>query len=303
MQIEIRHLRYFVAVADELHFGRAAGRLHIAQPPLSRQIHALESELGVQLFRRGGRSIELTGAGRAFLPAARTALSEFERSLSVVRRAATTDVAQLHVGYGWSATFEVLPAVGQKLRQRHPEIGLVAHEMWNAELLEALVAATVDVGVTRYPELVPQLAYETIRNEPAVVVLPAGHPLASRAEIPLAALAQEQIILFPRELAPRLYDELLAMCRGAGFEPMVRQESFHTDWDLGLLGVGGRIALAPAAISSNAPAGVVVVQLTPPAPRMTMTVCWRKDTRSLAVQAFLSMAREVAAERGWLIDS
>jgi len=300
MQVDIRHFRYFVAVAEELHFGRAAQRLHIAQPPLSRQIRALETELGLGLFRRARRGIELTDAGRAFLPAARTALSEFERAVSVVRRGAPNEGGQLRVGYGWSATFEVLPVVGQVLRQRHPEIGLLAQEMWNAELVEALVAARVDVGVTRYPEFAPQLAYETIRSEPAVAVVPTGHPLAARADIPLAALAQEHIIIFPRELAPRFYDELVAMCRGAGFEPMVLQESFHTDWDLGLLAIHGRIALAPAAVSSNAPAGVAVVQLSPPAPRMTMAVCWRKDTRSPAVQAFLKTAREVAAERRWL---
>jgi DNA-binding transcriptional LysR family regulator len=300
MQIEIRHLRYFVAVADELHFGRAAQRLHIAQPPLSRQIQALETELGTQLFRRDRRRIQLSGAGRAFLPAARAALIEFDRALSVVRRAVATAVDQLRVGYGWSVTFEVLPAVAQTLRQRHPEIGLVAQQMWNVDLVEALLAATIDVGVTRYPARVPQLAYETIRSEPVVVLVPSSHPLAARSPTPLASLATEQLIMFPRELAPEFYDELVGICHSAAFEPSVLSDSFHTAWDLDLLASGSGVALAPAGVTSNTPAGVTIVQLAPPVPRLTMTVCWRRDAHSSALEAFVSTAREVAEERGWL---
>ena len=185
--IELRQLRYFVAGAEEGHVGRAAKRLHMAQPPLSRQIHQLESELGVQLFRRDRRGVELTDAGSALLPLARSTLAEVERAVSIVQRVSSGQPTPLRIGYGWSAGFEVLPMLGQVLRERYPDVGFLAQEMWNAQLGNALLAGEIDVAVTRNPDLLPSLGYETIRDETLVAIVPRDH-----------ALAGERLLLFPR---------------------------------------------------------------------------------------------------------
>jgi DNA-binding transcriptional LysR family regulator len=300
LNIELRHLRSFVAVAEEAHFGRAAQRLHMAQPPLSRQIRQLETELGVLLFRRDPRGVELTAAGRALLPLARTALADVERAAALVRRVGRDEPPPLRVGYGWSAAFEVLPALGRAFRERHPELRFLAQEMWNTQLVAALGAGDLDVAVTLNPDVVPGLAYETIRVEPLVAVVPRGHALAGRPEAPLAALAGERLLLFPRDLAPRLYDSLVDACRRAGFEPLVAEESFHTSWDLGLAPEGAGVTLCPAAVAGAAPPGVAVVRLTPPAPSLPTTLLWHRDADDPAVAAFVAVARELAAAAGWL---
>jgi len=299
--VELRHLRYFVAVAEELHFRRAAERLGIAQPPLSRQIRQLEQAVGAPLFVRGRHGITLTRAGRALEPVARGILADVRRAVSTARRAASeAPTSQLRLGYGWSATFEVLPALGRAFRARHPEIPLLAQPMWNSQLLAALLAGEIDLALTRYPEVAPQLAYATIRHEPLVVVVPRQHPLAGQPEVALAALAGERLIVFPRVLAPRFYDAILEICRRAGFEPHALDESFHTDWDLGLLSSADGVALAPATLAHTTPPGLALLPISAPAPSLDLTLCWRRDTGSAAAQAFITLAHEVAHSHGWL---
>src|SRR4029453_18078512 len=209
---ELRHLRYFVAVAEELNFSRAARRLRMAQPPLSVAIRQLEQELGTALFLRSSREVTLTDAGRAMLDGARRTLAEAERAVADARRVAEGELGSLRLAFSWSARFETLPALGRAFRTQRPDVSLLTEEMWNARMPPALRGGTVDVAVSLCPEIVSELAYEPIRSEPVVALLSARHDLADEPAIPLAALADEAFVLFPRELAPRLHHAPIRLC-------------------------------------------------------------------------------------------
>jgi DNA-binding transcriptional LysR family regulator len=290
---ELRHLRYFVAVAEELNFSRAARRLRMAQPPLSVAIRQLEQELGTALFLRSSREVTLTDAGRAMLDGARRTLAEAERAVADARRVAEGELGSLRLAFSWSARFETLPALGRAFRTQRPDVSLLTEEMWNARMPPALRGGTVDVAVSLCPEIVSELAYEPIRSEPVVALLSAQHDLADGPAIPLAALADEAFVLFPRELAPRLHDALIGLCRGAGFEPQVRSESFHSGWELGVLAELPVVAIVPESVGRlcDLPDGVRAVELTEPVDQLETDLVWRADDTSPTVAAFLEVAR------------
>jgi LysR family transcriptional regulator, benzoate and cis,cis-muconate-responsive activator of ben and cat genes len=288
---ELRHLRYFVAVAEELNFSRAARRLRMAQPPLSVAIRQLEQELGAQLFVRSSREVTLTEAGRTLLEGARRTLAEADLAMSEARRAAAGELGSLRLGFSWSARFETLPALGQALRTERPDLALLTEEMWNASMPSALRSGSLDVAVSLCPEMAGELTYEPIRREPVIALLSAQHALAGGRAIPLGALADEGFVLFPRELAPRLYDTLVGLCRHAGFEPRVRSESFHSGWELGLLAELPVVAIVPASVGRSLPDGVAAVALSEPADRLETDLVWRADDSSATLAGFLEVAR------------
>jgi DNA-binding transcriptional LysR family regulator len=288
--LELRHLRYFVAVAEELNFSRAAERLHMAQPPLSAAIRQLEQELGTQLLLRTTREVRLTDAGRTFLDGARRTLAELERARSDAQRAAAGEVGRLRVGFSWSARFDTLPAIGRALRLRQPDVSLLTEEMWNARMLPALRSGAIDVAVSLCPEIAAEFTYETIRSEPAIALLGQSHPLAGRGSIDLRDLAGDRFLLFERELAPRLHDFLVGLCRHAGFEPITRHESFHSGWELRILD-DGVVALAPASVARDVPEGIVTALVADPPYQLETAIVYRKDDPSAANRAF----REAAA--------
>jgi DNA-binding transcriptional LysR family regulator len=233
--VELRHLRYFVAVAEELNFSRAAERLHMAQPPLSVAIRQLEQELGGDLFVRTTHEVKLTAAGRAVLEGARRTLTEVDHTIAAAKRAAAGELGALRVAFSWGARFETLPAIGQAFRALHSDVELLTEVMWNARMPQALRSGAVDIAIAVWPELASDLSYEPIRRENVVALVGASHRLVGETTIPLAALAPDELVLFPRELAPRLHDTLVGMCRTAGFEPAICSQSFHTGWDLRIL--------------------------------------------------------------------
>jgi DNA-binding transcriptional LysR family regulator len=290
---ELRHLRYFVAVAEELNFSRAAQRLHMAQPPLSVAIRQLEQELGATLFTRSTREVALTEQGRAFLDGARRTLAEADRAVASAKRAAAGDLGRLRVAFSWSARYETLPTLGQAFRASHPDVELLTQEMWNAHMPSALRSGTVDVAVALCPEPAAELVEEVIRAEPIVAVLGAGHPLAGEDAIPLSALAAEPFVFFPRELAPRLHDVLVATCRRAGFEPELRTGSFHTSWDLGVLGDSSGAAVAPRSVARRLADGVVTVPLSEPVTRLETSLVWWDGDPSAVREALRAVARRV----------
>jgi DNA-binding transcriptional LysR family regulator len=292
---ELRHLRYFVAVAEELNFSRAARRLQMAQPPLSVAIRQLETELGTDLFERSSREVRLTEAGRVLLDGARRTLAEADRAVTSARRAGAGELGALRVGFSWSARFETLPAIGRALRQQHPDVELLTEEMWNARVTDALRAGTIDVALSLCPEISGELAYEPIRAEPVVALLAAAHPLAGERAVALGSLAEEAFVLFPRELAPRLYDTLVGLCRHAGFEPTLRKESFHTDWDLRVLADVPVVTVVPQSVARFLPRGVVAVPVSEPGELLETSVVTRAGDTSPTVAAFLEVAREVCA--------
>jgi LysR family transcriptional regulator, benzoate and cis,cis-muconate-responsive activator of ben and cat genes len=290
---ELRHLRYFVAVAEELNFSRAATRLHMAQPPLSVAIRQLEQELGTELFVRSTREVSLTDAGRVLLEGARRTLAEADRAVTAARRAGEGELGQLKLAFSWSARFETLPTLGQAFARQHPDVELLTQEMWNAEMASALRAGTLDAAISLCPELAADLNDEEIRTERPVAILAATHALADEETISIESLADAEFLLFPRELAPRLHDTLVGICRGAGFEPKLRSESFHTGWDLLILAEVPVVALAPRSVASQLAQGVVAVPLSDTPDSLETRLLWRDGNRSPIVDAFRSVARTV----------
>jgi len=290
---ELRHLRYFVVVAEELNFSRAATRLHMAQPPLSVAIRQLERELGTDLFQRTTREVTLTEAGRALLDGARRTLAEADRAVDAARRAGAGDLGQLKVAFSWSARFETLPALGRAFSVQHPDVQLLTQEMWNADMDAALQSGTIDVAISLCPELVPEIRNEVIRAEQVVAVVGEKHRFADHEAISLRSLAGDEFVLFPRELAPRLYDVMVGICRHAGFEPKLRGESFHTGWDLLLLADVPVVAIAPRSVAGELPQGVVAVPITDTTDSLETRLLWHDDDPSPTVKAFLSTAGTV----------
>jgi DNA-binding transcriptional LysR family regulator len=290
---ELRHLRYFVAVAEELNFSRAATRLHMAQPPLSVAIRQLERELGTDLFVRTSREVSLTDAGDAFLDGARRTLAEADRAVDAAKRAAAGELGRLRLGFSWSARFETLPALGRAVRARHPDVKLLSQEMWNAQMIPALRAGTIDAAVALCPEVGSGIESEPIRSESVVRVSAASETPTAAGTVALATLADQTFLLFPRELAPRLHDALVDVCRRAGFEPKIRSESFHTSWDLDLFSEGSVVALAPRSVAAGLGDGVTAVPLSDPAGELETRLIWRADDPSPVLEAFRSTARTV----------
>jgi DNA-binding transcriptional LysR family regulator len=294
--LELRHLRYFVAVAEELNFSRAAERLHMAQPPLSAAIRQLEQELGTELLLRTTREVRLTEAGSEFLDGARRTLAELDRARSDAQRAAAGETGQLRVGFSWSARFEALPAIGRSFRLSHPDVSLLTEEMWNARMAPALRSGAIDLAVSLCPEIAGECSYVPIRSEPVIALLSNSHPLAGRQEIQLRELAAEGFLLFPRELAPRLYDFMIGVCRRAGFEPIVRGASFHSGWELQILADVDVVALAPGCVRSDLPEGIAAAVIADPPERLETAIMWRRDDPAPANRAFREVAQEVFAD-------
>jgi DNA-binding transcriptional LysR family regulator len=288
---ELRHLRYFVAVAEELNFSRAADRLHMAQPPLSAAIRQLEGELGVELFTRTSREVKLTDAGRAFLGGARRTLAESDRAVEDAKRAAAGELGRLRIGYSWSVRFETLPVLGRAFKASHPGVELLAQHMWNAQMVPAFADGTIDLAISLCPEIAADLEVTPIRKERLIALVPKAHPLAAEQAVPLSSLADEEFLLFPREIGPRLYDAFMAIYRRAGFEPRLRTESFHTGWDIGILVDLPAIALAPETVRAELPDGIAAVALSEPADSLETCLVSRGDQRSPAVDAFAAVAR------------
>ena len=293
--VELRHLRYFIAVAEELNFSRAAQRLHMAQPPLSAAIRQLERDLGVELFARTTREVKLTEAGDAFLAGARRTLADADRAAEDAKRAAAGELGHLRIAYSWSTRFETLPELGRAFRASHEGVELLAQEMWNARMPSAFANGSINLALSLCPEIAAELELAPIRKERFVALLPEAHRLAREDAIPRSALAGEDFILFPREIAPRLYDAFLSVYRRAGFEPRLRNESFHTGWDLGVLAEIPAAALAPQTVANGVPDGIVAVAISEPTDALETCLVWRADDTSTAVAAFGEVARSAMA--------
>jgi LysR family transcriptional regulator, benzoate and cis,cis-muconate-responsive activator of ben and cat genes len=293
--LELRHLRYFLAVAEELNFSRAAERLHMAQPPLSVAIRQLEQELGTPLLTRTTRDVRLTDAGAQFLAGARETLAQLDRAVAQARRAADGELGHLRIAFSWGARFVTLPALGRAFRTSHPDVQLLTEEMWNARMPAALKSSGVDLAVSICPEIDGDLRYDRIRVEPLVALMTADHRLAGASEIELAALRDERFVMFPRDLAPRFYDTLVGVCRGAGFEPTVLNESFHTTWELGVLADVPAVALVPQSVTVDSRPNLVAVALVE-SPHIETVIMARGRDRSTVGSAFREVAGRVFAQ-------
>ena len=292
--MELRHLRYFIAVAEELHFGRAAEKLGMAQPPLSQQIRRLEQEMGVQLLERTKRRVQLTDAGRAFLDEARKTLKQLDHAVDLARRANQGEVGRLAIGFLGAATYSLLPLILKAFRHRFPDVEMELHELKSSELIQALRERRVNVGFVRSPARDEMLNAEPILQEPLVVVLPEHHPLAGKPHIRFADLAQESFLLPPRQLAPSFYDQVLDLCHQAGFSLKLGAEASQLQTIMNLVAAGMGVTLVPESVKNLAGRGVVFKTLPPPVPMMEVAVAWRRDDSSQVLQAFLEVVRETA---------
>ncbi len=248
--MELRHLQYAVAVADELHFGRAAQRLRVAQPSLSRQVRQLEKDLGVELFDRTSRRVELTPAGAAFVVAARRTLAAAADSRVAAVQAASGVAGRVTLGFVASAAVDVLPRVVAVHRRERPLVRLSLRELTTAEQVPRLLDGEVDVGLGRDLEPVPGLRVTTLLREPLLAAVPAGHPLHARRRIGVADLAGSPFVALPRDRVPRAWDRLLVMCHGAGVTPELAQEANQFVTLLALVAAGLGVAVVPQSVRS-----------------------------------------------------
>lgn len=295
--MELRHLRYFIAVAEEGHITRAAERLGMQQPPLSQQIRALERELDVQLFRRKPRGVELTDAGTAFLDRARAILDEVDRAFSTARRTARGEQGRVVVGFTGSAPFHpFVPRVIRAFREMYPLVSLVLEESGSSELVQGLHNEDIDAAFIRSPVAdVVGLVVRPLLEEDMLVALPAGHSLAQQADdhaLPLAALANEIFILYKRPGGPGLYDTIITACRGAGFSPRVGQEAPRIISTLNLVAAGLGVSIVPASLRRLQMDGVVYRRLSGSAAlKAPLILACRPGENSAAVQRFLDLVQ------------
>lgn len=289
---ELRVLRYFVAVAEELHFGRAAERVLVTQPALSRQIADLEEQLGVGLFRRTSRSVRLTDAGAALLVEARRALAQAERAVEAARRAGRGEVGRVRVGFLASACNSVLPPVVAQFRVRFPAVTLDLEGLLDGEQLRRVAEGELDVGFVRTPPADPALPSEVVLREPLAVALPVGHRLAGATELELRALAEEPFILWPRAEATESYDSILAACREAGFSPQIALHLADAPAILGMVAVGLGVTILAHSYRVLGRDGVTFVPLA--ALTSNLRVVWALDQFTPPVARFLDVVREVA---------
>ncbi len=291
--MELRHLRYFVAVAEELHFTRAAERLGIKQPPLSLQIRQLETELGTRLFRRLTRGIELTESGALLLDGARRILDQVERTKAGVQSRARGETGRIHVGFAGATYFQPLvPVIIRSYRERYPGV-LLSPQQSNTPLLVAgLQSGEIDVAFVRPPIGDSEgLAVVPLIDEPMLIVVPAAHPLAARAEVPVAALAPEQLILFPRAIGPGLYDAIMAACQRAGFSPNLGQEAPQIASIVYMVAAGFGVSIVPRSIDQIRAEGVQYLPIEGEGPRAPIGLAYRKADHSTAVRNFVELAR------------
>ena len=291
--MEIRHLRYFQTLAEELHFGRAAERVDVVQPYFSRQIAALEKELEAQLFARTTRGVTLTPAGDALRQRVAVILPAIDEAAEAARMTAAGGVGLLEVGFIAAAMWSVLPPILDEHRRLFPEMHFRFHELPVAgEELSSLLDGSLDVAFIRPVAKFRALVFSSVLREPLAVVLPENHPRARDSEVKLADLAEERFILTSRTQNPDAYDLFAEACRGAGFSPIVLDEG-DTPNVLYLVGVGFGVALAPASAARCNIPGVVVRPLSSPTPEIELVVAHRKSDRSAALKGFLDVVEAV----------
>jgi DNA-binding transcriptional LysR family regulator len=296
--MELRHLRYFVVVAEELHFRRAAERLHMSQPPLSQQIRALEEEVGATLLSRNQRRVELTAAGAAFLVRAREILGAVEDAALEARRVQRGEVGRLAVGFVGSAMYSFVPELLRAFRDRYPDIRLRLHELGTTEQLRQLENGRLDVGFMRLPVARPELQVETVLEEEVVAALPEAHPLAAKTQLRLVDLEGQPLVLLTRSGAPGLRAALARAIDQLGGEDVITQEVAEMQTVIGLVAAGAGISLVPESVRALKREGVTYRPLDGDAPLVRLEMASRRADGSPVLAAFAAMARAAAPAEG-----
>ena len=296
--MEFRHLRYFLALAEELHFGRAAQRLSISQPPLSLNIQQLEASVGAQLFTRNSRGVQLTAAGQAFVPAARALLAQAGAAMREAREVAQGQAGELQIGFAGTLLYCGLPQVLQRFQDSHPRLRLVMRELSSSEQLSELVRDRLDVGFVHTPRVPPGFDQILVASQPMVACLPRGHALAGTASLALPDLQGQALVVVSRTVSPDYHERILVECEQAGWLPPVVHELRHWLSVVALVAQGQGVALVPEALAQSALAGAVFVPLRDGALRYDTRCLWRSGRDQTALQDFVAAVRRDMAPAG-----
>jgi DNA-binding transcriptional LysR family regulator len=292
--MELRHLRYFVAVAEELNFCRAAERLRIAQPPLSLQIRHLEEDLGAPLFNRVKRRLVLTPAGQTLLEESRRLLGDAEGVKRRVRQVARGEAGRLTIGYVGTAMYDVLPQSVRSFRERFPSVELALEEMSSAAQVHALRRGQIQLGVLRPPVNDEALESEDIVQESLMVALPENHRLCDKSHLRLTDLAGEAFVICSAEFEPSLYRCYTSLLKQSGFEPRIVQEVTHLQTQLGLVAAGMGVTLVPSSVARLPRPGIVYREASCPQVMLPKAAVWIKGLDSPQLKAFLAALRQTA---------
>lgn len=297
--MELRHLRYFVAVAEEKNIGRAATRLFMTQPPLTRQIRQLEDEIGVALFLRTARGVEPTSAGRALLADARNILALAEQATERAQGAGQGTTGRIDIAVFGTGIFGAIPELLRAYRRDHPDVSIVLHNMTKQEQLDALGQGRIGLAFNRLMQPVPGLVNEVLLTEALHVAAPSDHHLTARTAITLAELENEPLVLFPTGLRPSFIDRVHDLCRQAGFTPNVAAEVADVVHGIALVASGGGLSLVPDSATNLHVPGVTYRPLhETPRPRIDLCCIYRDDDHSPVLNALLtSMRGSVMANR------
>ena len=307
--MELRHLRYFVTVAERKGFREASRFLHVSQPAISKSLTQLEEELGIQLFARSGRTVRLTPHGEVFYKETLRTLQQADHAAETAKRAARGEFGTLTLGFCSVATYGFLPRVVQQFKELRPGVQLLLREMNPPQQEEAFLRGEIDAGITRLPfskKLAPDIAVKSILQEPLVIALPTAHPFTGKKR-KIEDLSDEPFILLQRDGAPSIYDAILGMCQKAGFAPKVAGEAdvMHTLFTLVAAGQG--IGLVPACVMNQRPEGVRFVRLQQDEYKAKLVLAWRKDSQSSTLESFVRLIerarKDIARDASQLLET
>lgn len=286
--MEFRHLRYFLALAEELHYGRAAQRLAISQPPLSVAIQQLEASVGARLFDRDSKGVRLTPAGQAFRASAQALLDRAEDACALAREVQAGEVGRLRLGFVGSTLFNGLSAWLQAFQASHPKVEVVVVELNSQDQIEALVQDELDLGLVHTDRLPPALAAQPLYSEPFLACLPMNHPLAALDEIPLTALSDQPFILFSRKGSPDYHARIVEICRQHGFYPRLQHEGRHWLSVVSLVSQGLGVSITPAAFQRAGIQGAAFRPLAEAVEGSAVFAAWRRDAVGVLPAQFLA---------------
>lgn len=291
--MELRQLRYFVAVAEELSFSRAAKRIHISQPPLSRQVSGLERELGVRLLERNHHSVSLTAAGAVFLHHARDVLSGVENAASTARRAAQGEIGSLALGFGGSAAYAFMPAILRQFRDRYPAVKVSLDQLALIDQIDALRSGRIDIGFVLLPFEDRSIRFEPMMRDRLVVAVASDHRLAQLSGVRLKELKSFDFVGFSRSGRFGYHAHTLDLCRRAGFLPRLVKETAPMVSVIGLVASGLGIAIVPSMAQRLHISDVRYIPIKDRHAHMDFAFAWHKDNASPVVPAFMAVAREM----------
>ncbi len=290
--MDIRHLKYFIAAAEELNLGRAAQRLYISQPHLTRQIQQLEEELDVQLFLRTPKGVELAPAGKMFLEEARNIRALMEQGVERTKRASQGKMGRLDIGILGTGILQAIPQIMRKFRDSHPDVKVVLHTMSKAEQVEALRQKRISFGFHRMPLLLPDIDNLLIINEQLLLAINEDHPLSKQESVSFMELAKQPIVLFPTEARPNFVDRVFALCRDAGFVPEISQLVGDVVTGVALVSGGFGITIVPESAATLSLPGVVYRPFfDAPAANVDLSCIYLKDGQTAISEAFLTVIR------------